>query len=462
MSTTSLDDTIAAIATAPGTGAIGIVRLSGKDAVSIADRMFQAASGEKLEEAKSHTVHFGVVLAKSGEPIDQVLASVFRKPKTYTGENIVEFSAHGGSAVLKKILARALSSGARHAEPGEFTKRAFLNGRMDLTQAEAVLDLIRSKTDRALQAAFHQLEGKLGSEIRAIKDELMAIYAHLEADLDFPDEHLNVYSNRELAEKFETSLERMRQLIASYSKGHLVREGALVVIIGRPNVGKSSLLNAFLDRERALVSDIPGTTRDTLEESVELGGFWLRLVDTAGLSESAYELDRAAMERTKQFLGEGDLFLWVLDGHGGWTEEDKRIFDLISGKQMIAVVNKTDLPPAKNLNDLKKMVADERIARLSAKTREGMEALEAKIISWMERQGDAPDSFLLTRARHKHALESACASVEKSFEALKQKESLEFVTLDLKQALDQLKELIGEVYSEDLLDVIFKEFCIGK
>lgn len=462
MSAPSLDDTIAAVATPPGASAIGIVRLSGKAALRIASRMFQTVSGEKLDAVKSHTVHFGTILGPAGETIDQALASVFCEPKSYTGENLVEFSAHGAPVVLKKILAHALALGARHAEPGEFTKRAFLNGRMDLTQAEAVLDLIRSKTDRALQAALDQLQGKLGTGIRALKEELMMLYAHLEADLDFPDEHLDIYSSHELAQKFETAIERMRSLAAGYSKGHLVREGVLAVIIGRPNVGKSSLLNALLDRERALVSDIPGTTRDTLEESVELGGFWLRLVDTAGLGDSRDSVDRAAMERTRKLLENGDLFLWVLDGHDGWTREDQEIFDLLREKQTIVAVNKNDLPPAGNLDELKKIGLEENAVRLSAKTRAGMLELEKKIISWLERQNGTPDSFVLTRARHKYALESALGSIEKSYSALRQKEPLEFVTLDLKQALDQLKELIGEVYSEDLLDVIFKEFCIGK
>jgi len=492
----NLEDTIAAVATPPGEGGIGIIRLSGPNSILIVGRMFRKTKAnslsviarspvgttkqsldigiasaslgtlprndDEIKHVPSHLAQLGYIYDDKNQLIDQVVVTIFRKPKSYTAEDIVEISAHGGLRILQKILDLALSLGARHAEPGEFTRRAFLNGRIDLAQAEAVLDLIRAKTDRSLEIALRQLSGKLSSEVRMIKDELMKLYAHLEAYLDFPDEHLEVYSNDEFKSKFKLAMERLERLIASFSKGELLREGALVVIVGRPNVGKSSLLNALLDRDRALVSEFPGTTRDVLEESIELEGLWIRLVDTAGLWTSSNPLDQAAMERTKRYFEGGDLFLWLLDAGDGFVEEDKAIFKELKDKKVIPVVNKIDLTNKKDLSSLEKLVPGHEVCFLSAKTREGIESLEKKIINSIFEGELEQESVMITRLRHKKALEASLESLQKSFSTLLKKESLEFIALDLKQSLDALKELVGEIYSEDLLDVIFKEFCIGK
>lgn len=459
----NLDDTIAAISTPPGEGGIGIVRLSGREAIQIAARMFRSGNGTKLEEGKSHTVHFGFIADEKDEMIDQVLVSIFRAPKSYTAEDVIEISAHGGLRVLQNILNLALRLGARQAEPGEFTKRAFLNGRMDLTQAEAVLDLIRARTDRSLGMALEQLKGKLSAEINSIKEELMKIYAHLEAFLDFPDEHLEVYADQEFKNRFENTSTRLRRLIGSFSKGEILREGALVVLVGRPNVGKSSLMNALLDRDRAIVSEIPGTTRDALEESIELNGLWIRLVDTAGLGSSEHPLDQAAMERAKRYLELGHLFIWMTDASSGLLKEDLAIWEKLKGKKVIPVINKIDILDAKkDSSELKKLTDSESICLVSAKTREGIEPLEEKIAFSILKHELNEESVLITRARHKRALETSLEALEKSIAAFSKQASLEFVALDLKQALDALKEFVGEIYSEDLLDVIFKEFCIGK
>ncbi|MBI4000151.1 MAG: tRNA uridine-5-carboxymethylaminomethyl(34) synthesis GTPase MnmE [Candidatus Omnitrophica bacterium] len=462
MSEVNLEGTIAAISTPPGEGGIGIVRLSGKNAISIAACMFRSANGINLCDQESHTVHFGIICDGESCPIDQVLVSLFRRPKSYTAEDVVEISAHGGSLILKKILNLALSFGARHAEPGEFTRRAFLNGRIDLTQAEGVLDLIRAKTDRSLEMALRQLSGKLSQELNSIQDELMKLYAHLEAYLDFPDEHLEVYSSNDFKSRFQRVAERIKRLVSSFSKGEILREGAVVTIVGRPNVGKSSLLNALLNRDRALVSDIPGTTRDILEESIELDGLWVRLVDTAGLWHSTDSLDKAAMERTQRHLEEGDLFLWVLDGTDGLLEEDKLIWARLKGRRVIPIVNKIDVGDRVIPSELEKVSDGLTPIFLSAKTREGIENLEKKIVDSILGTELAQESVVITRLRHKRALEASFESLEKSFQTFLNRESLEFVALDLKQSLDALKELVGEIYSEDLLDVIFKEFCIGK
>jgi len=332
---------------------------------------------------------------------------------------------------------------------------------MDLTQAEAVLDLIRAKTDKSVEVALRQLQGNLSREIQSIKDELMKIYAHLEAYLDFPDEHLEIYSDQDFKSRFERMRGRLQTLINSFQKGEILREGASVVLCGKPNVGKSSLLNVLLDRDRALVSETPGTTRDTLEESIDLRGILVRLVDTAGLWTSPNPVDQAAMERTKRCFEEANLILWVLDAKDGVCEDDLKIFEHIRHKKIVAVINKIDLGQEK-INGTKKYVDENHVCFVSAKTREGINRLEKKIAALILEYELDQESVLITRLRHKHALEHSFEALNKSYDAFLRGESLEFVALDLKQSLDALKELIGEIYSEDLLDVIFKEFCIGK
>ncbi|OGW81785.1 MAG: tRNA uridine-5-carboxymethylaminomethyl(34) synthesis GTPase MnmE [Omnitrophica bacterium RIFCSPLOWO2_12_FULL_44_17] len=458
-----IDDTIVAIATASGEGAIGIVRLSGKDAVQIADRVFQAANRVKLGKADSHTVHHGFIHDEKGQQVDEVLATVFRSPRSYTGEDLVEIGAHGGMKILKNILSLFLRTGARQADPGEFTRRAFLNGRMDLAQAEAVLDLIRAKTDQSVTAAMSQLKGELSKRIQELKERLMLLYAHMEAYLDFPEDHLDVYSNEEFENRFKQVTENLRTLIHSYAKGEIVREGALVVIVGRPNVGKSSLMNALLERDRAIVSDIPGTTRDVLEESIEIGGFWIRLVDMAGLGrESDHPLDREAALRAEKYLEEGDLFLWMVDATANSFEEDLKIKKRLLEKPVISVANKTDLIPKTKWGELRQKTGENDFCFISATAREGLGRLEGQIEAYCLQQDKGTESILITRARHKQALEHSLEALLRSHAAFLQKESLEFVTVDLKAALDALKELVGEIYSEDLLDLIFQEFCVGK
>jgi tRNA modification GTPase len=455
MPTFELDDTIAAVSTPPGEGGIGVIRLSGPSAISIASRMFQSANGTALKNVASHTVHFGAIATKDNETIDQALVSVFKRPKSYTTQDVVEISAHGGSLVLRKILNEALSLGARQAEAGEFTRRAFLNGRIDLTQAEAIADLIRAKTDRAHHMALTHLKGKLSSEVTEIKEMLVKILAHLEAYLDFPDEHLEVYSNPDLIQQMNEGGHRLKRLINTFSMGELLRDGALVVIVGSPNAGKSSLLNVLLRRDRAIVSAVPGTTRDVIEESMDIDGCLIRISDTAGLSKSENPLDQAGMDRTKQLVLNGDLFIWMFDGHAGLRKEDEDIFELLQGKKVIALVNKNDLPSKTNLNRLRSLKRSGPIFQVSCKTGEGIEVLKKEIVKQVLKEELNQESVLLTRLRHKRALEAALKALKRSIAQFKKEASLEFVTVDLKQSLDQ-------VYTEDLLDVIFSEFCIGK
>jgi len=458
----NLDDTIVAVATPPGEGGIAVIRVSGPEAARLVSRFFRPSKKIDLERETSHTLHHGFLADEKGKTVDEVLVGLFRAPHSYTGEEVVEISCHGGLYLTRRILEILTEAGARHAEPGEFTKRAFLSGRLDLTQAEAVLDLIRAKSDASLEAARRQLEGGLSKKIQKLKNGLMKIYAHLEAGLDFPDERLEVDSRDELLRRMSGAEEEMEELVASFRKGLALREGILTVILGRPNVGKSSLLNSLLEKERALVSSLPGTTRDALEETVEIGGWNLRLADTAGLGASPKdEVDRMGMEKTKTYIEEGDFFLFLADGSSEWNSEDEKILQELKGKKFLLVVNKTDLPQKLDLDLLLKKIPGTPVF-ISCLTGAGISELEKKIAEKISGTEIVRESPTLTRLRHKQALKEALESLGRARKSLKDGTSTEFVLTDLKSALDRLRELVGEIYSEDLLDIIFQEFCIGK
>jgi len=450
----NIDDTIAAIATPIGEGGIGIIRISGPGSITVSDKLFKAKSGKRLSEAKPASVILGHIV-QDGETIDEVLVTLFKAPKSYTGEDIIEISSHGGIVVTRKILDLIYHQAVRAAEPGEFTQRAFLNGRLDLTQAEAVLDVIQAKTDASLAVAQGQLQGSLSGKVKSIKDKLMQVFAHIEAFVDYPQEDLEVYSQTETRDKLEAVKQEINNLLASYQKGEIIREGILAVIVGRPNVGKSSLLNALLDRDRAIVSDVPGTTRDTLEEMIELEGVLFRVCDTAGLGDFDNKVDALSVERTKKYLEQGQLFLWMLDGSEVLTEEDKKVYELVKDKNVIPVLNKSDLPQQCEWNENSPV-------KISAKNREGLSDLESKMKEIVWKGQVTTEGIAVTRVRHKNALEQALKDLEAAGQVFDNKESLEFLSFNIKAALDALAELIGEVYTEDLLDIIFSEFCIGK
>ena len=460
-----LEDTIVALATPPGEGGIAVIRVTGRLALPLVEPLFRSSHGKRLSQQATHTLQHGFFLDEKKQTVDEILLSVFRAPHSFTGEDVVEINCHGGIRLTQSIIEILVRQGGRPAEPGEFTKRAFLNGKMDLTQAEAVLDLIRAKAEISLQAALRQLEGNLSEKINSLKEKLLGLTAHLEASLDFPDERLDVYSGEECLEKIKKIENEIHALVGSFKRGLVMREGVLVVIIGRPNVGKSSLLNALLARERALVSPIPGTTRDSLEETIEIGGFCLRLVDTAGLVNGAIHelppLERISMERTRSYLVEEGLFLFVVDGSSGWTIEDEAILKELEKKNFLIVINKSDLPKKldKKFSD---KISGGQICSISCVTGRNIPDLEKCMEANLIRLGMAPESLTLTRLRHKLALEKALEALARSRKTLEEKQSAEFVLVDLKMALDALRELIGEIYSEDLLDVIFQEFCIGK
>ncbi len=458
-----MDDTIAAIATPLGEGGIAVIRVSGRGAFEVVQPFFRSPKAEKVADCSANTIHWGKFTDLQGELVDQVLLSVFREPHSYTGQDVIEISCHGGLAVTKRILNLLLENGVRSAEPGEFTRRAFLNGKLDLTQAEAVLDLIRAKSGRSLDIAVRQLSGALSRSLKTLKDELLRLLAHLEAYIDFPEEDLEVNVNESIQEQFVAIREKISSLVAGFERNLLVREGLLITIAGKPNVGKSSLFNALLERDRALVSDIPHTTRDHLEEALEIRGFYVRLRDTAGLiSTPEHPLDKLGMERTLQAVRESHAVLFVVDGAAALGEADRDVFRKIpKEKRIIVLMNKADLPMKMEAEALAALTGNRDWIRISSKTREGLKELEQRIAGFLGPE-TSEEGEQITRMRHKVAAEAALEALARAEGSFRERASFEFVTVDLRAALDALKELTGEIYSEDLLDVIFSEFCIGK
>jgi tRNA modification GTPase len=457
------EDTIAALATPVGEGGIAVIRVSGPGAAEISARMLHFKN-RTLPMFASHTIHLATVQTDSGDPVDQVMVSFFRSPHSYTGQDVVEISSHGGMAVTQKILQLLFQAGARHAAPGEFTKRAFLNGKIDLTQAEAVVDLIKAKSTKAAEVAARQLAGSLSRKLQGLKAQLMKLYAHLEAYLDFPDEHLEVYGQKEIALALEKTRQEVEELLASFGRASLLREGAVVALVGKPNVGKSSLFNALLERDRALVSPLPGTTRDHLEEYLEIEGAPIRLLDTAGLAHvSENPLDQLGMARTRHVLAEAHAYLLLVDGAAPLDARDREVVEALDAqKPCLVIVHKSDLARQLDLKALAALTGQTEPLFVSSQTREGMESLEKRISAALFGSETEIVGEKITRLRHKNALETALAALLRAQSAFAEQASLEFLSLELKTALDSLKELVGEVYSEDLLDIIFSEFCIGK
>ncbi len=455
-----LEDTIAAISTPIGEGGLGIVRISGPRAFSIANKIFS----RKVSRLPSHTAHHGYIIdPRSKERIDEVMLSIFKKPRSFTAEDMVEITGHGGVVPLKKILEVCLSTGARLAEPGEFTKRAFLNERIDLAQAEAVVDIIRAKTEMGLKVALHQLDGELSSKIEGLRQELINLSAHLEAAIDFPEEDVERLKSPQMLLRARKVLKEVRKLLEGAQGGKVLREGIKTVIIGRPNVGKSSLLNALLKEKRAIVTPIPGTTRDIIEEIINIKGIPLKIIDTAGLTTAEGIIEKESINRTRRSLEAADLVLLVMDAATYLSKEDYGIMEDVKDKKVIVVINKTDLPEVIEVNEIRKILHDKRIIKVSATKKTGLERLEKMIINLVLQGGIAPsDRTLVTNIRHKNTLERTKKSLEKMIESIEKDMSAEFISLDLRAALDSLGEITGKTVTEDILDEIFSQFCIGK
>lgn len=443
-------ETIAAISTPPGEGAIALVRLSGAAAIPIADKICRGK--ESPSRFASHAQHIGEIVNQSGELIDEVVLSVHRAPASYTGEDLVEISCHGGILVTAKVLEACLGAGARAARPGEFTERAFLNGKMDLTQAEAVIDLIRARTDLALRSATEQLEGKLGQKIDKIQTNLVDLLAHIEASIDFPEEGIEPDHGEALRERLDSVREQIAALLATADHGRILREGVRVVIYGATNAGKSSLLNRFLGYERVIVSETHGTTRDTIEETINLRGVPVRLLDTAGLRILATDVEREGIARTERSLQKADLRLHIIDRNAPRPEHIDQ-----GGKNgnEILVLNKSDLPEHSDWQNLNAL-------RISCATGEGLDLLELEILSRIGRQNLRPENMLAINMRHRNCLRRALEACDRASKSFAETSSPEFLSVDLNEALAAIGEVVGTVGVEQILDSVFSQFCIGK
>jgi len=453
-------DTICAVSTPPGEGGIGIIRMSGKDAISIGANVFKPRhDNNDFTRAATHTLHYGHVIDPgTGETVDEVLISVMRGPATYTREDVVEINCHGGMIPLWRTLGLLINAGARQADPGEFTKRAFLHGRIDLVQAEAVMDIIRSKTDLSHRAANELLMGGLSTDVSNLRERLISLLASVEAGIDFPEEDIETDSGTSLADEVSGICTMIEGLLSSFTFGRILRDGFATAIVGRPNVGKSSLLNALLKQNRAIVTEVPGTTRDVLEEYLNVSGIPIRILDTAGIRHTHDTVEQEGVRRSLAAIESADIVLVVLDGSETLKYEDRRVLKEVEEKSAIAVINKSDLPRKLEVLDRPRMQVS-----LSCRTGNGLDSLKSAV-SDMVKQGTvrAREHAWAVNQRHKGSLEQTKISLEKSLESINAGLSPEFIAVDLRDALDSLGLIIGATYTEDILERIFNDFCIGK
>lgn len=455
-------DTIAAVATAMTASGIGIVRISGEEALEIAGRVYRSKGGKKdIRKAASHTIHYGFIY--DGEQlIDEVLVMIMKGPRSYTGEDTVEIDCHGGVLAMRKVLDAVIHAGARPAEPGEFTKRAFLNGRIDLSQAEAVMDVIQAQSEYALKSSMSQLKGSLLQSIENIRSDIIYQIAYIESALDDP-EHISLEGyGQELAEVVKKEKEKLKRLIDSFSEGKMIREGIRTVIVGKPNAGKSSLLNCLVGEEKAIVTDIAGTTRDVLEETIVLQGISLKMMDTAGIRSTEDTVEKIGVERARTYAKEADLILYVVDTSTELDENDEEILELLKEKKAIVLLNKSDLTPVITVEMLQKKTS-QPIIPISARMEQGVDRLEEKIRE-MFFQGDISfnDEVYITNVRHKNALEDAYASLTMVENSIAMEMPEDFFSIDLMSAYEALGSITGESVGEDLVNEIFSKFCTGK
>ncbi|TCP70246.1 tRNA uridine-5-carboxymethylaminomethyl(34) synthesis GTPase MnmE [Baia soyae] len=457
------NDTIAAIATALGEGGIAVIRVSGPQAIEKVDQLY--AGKESLQQTPTHTVRYGyMVHPETEERIDEVLVTVMRAPRTFTREDVVEISCHGGLIPVQVTLKALLSVGIRLAEPGEFTKRAFLNGRIDLSQAEAVMDLIRAKTDRAAKVANQQAEGRLSKLIQQLREEIVETLAHLAVNVDYPEYDAEVMTSQFLQERCKYIIGHIDELLQTARQGKILREGIATAIIGRPNVGKSSLMNVLTQENKAIVTDIPGTTRDVLEEYVNVRGIPLKLLDTAGIRETEDLVEQIGVERSRQALERADLVLLVLNQAEELQEEDRRLLEQVKHVTAIVIMNKMDLPGKCSMEEVRSSISEHTpVITTSLKEEKGIHQLEEAISAlFFSGKVAMADSTYVSNARHIHLLEEAQKSIQDVLNGIELGMPLDLVEIDLKNAWQYLGEVIGDAVAEDLIDQIFSQFCLGK
>ena len=458
-------DTIAAIATAMTNSGIGIIRISGEDAFTVIDRIYQSKNGKKkLSEEKSHTVHYGYIVddTKENKIIDEVMVLIMRAPNTYTREDTVEIDCHGGVLVMQKILDTVVCHGARPAEPGEFTKRAFLNGRIDLTQAESVMDVISSKNEFALKSSISQLQGSLQKEIKELREKIIYEIAFIESALDDP-EHINIDGyGQKLKTVAEECKERIEHLLDTADNGKILKEGIDTVIVGKPNAGKSSLMNVLLKKERAIVTDIAGTTRDVLEEQMNLNGITLNIIDTAGIRDTEHIVEKIGVDKAKDYLVNADLIIYVVDSSTPLDENDEKIMEMIKDRTALVLLNKSDLDTVTT----EEMIAshlDQKIIKVSMKENQGVDELENAIKElFFHGKVELNDEVYITNARHKAALSNAKDSLNMVLDSIAMEMPEDFYSIDLMNTYEELGNILGESLGEDLVNEIFSKFCTGK
>ena len=457
-----IDDTIAAIATAPGEGGIGIIRISGEKSLQVAQSIFKSKSGKMIKDYNARTLIYGTVVDNE-KVIDEVLVAYMKGPNSYTAEDVIEINCHGGFISVKKILELILSKGVRLAEAVEFTKRAFLNGRIDLSQAEAIIDVIKSKTDMAHEVAQSQLEGSLAKKIKDLRMNVTEVLAHLEVSIDFAEEDVEEITYQTLEEKALELRNEIKKLYDTAESGKILRDGLKTVIVGKPNVGKSSLLNSILGENRAIVTDIAGTTRDVIEEFVNIKGIPLKIVDTAGIRETEDVVEKIGVEKSRESFSTADLVIMVLDASRKLSEEDMEILESLKNKKTIVLLNKMDLEPQIELEKIEEFVNSEDIIKISALKHQGIEELQDKIEA-MVYHGSVKNSsnLMITNSRHKDALFKAYESINDAISAIEQRMPYDFIEVDFKNIWDYLGYINGDTVREDLLDTIFANFCIGK
>jgi len=459
-----LNDTIAAISTPLASSGIGIIRISGDNALKIIQQIFRPKKEKDIRNAKSHTLHYGHIIDDEYNRIlDEVLVSIMLEPNTYTKETVIEINTHGGLVVMQSILALILRKGARIAEPGEFTKRAFLNGRIDLSQAEAVMDIIHSKTELALNASLKQLGGNVKHEINELRSQILEIIAHIEASIDYPEYDIEELAFENVKEKMTFIIAKMQKLIDSYDNGKVIREGIKTVIVGRPNVGKSSLLNALLKEQRAIVTNIPGTTRDSLEEYMNVHGIPLKLIDTAGIRVTEDIVEKIGVDKSVALIEEADLILFVVDSSEPLTKEDDAIMDLIKNQRVIILLNKSDLAIQVKKEHLKEHLKTLTVIETSATQYEGLEQLETEIKQqFMEGKVNMDNETIIHNVRHKQLLMEAKKSAKQVIESIDMGMPEDCFAIDLHSSYEYLSEVTGDHVTDDVISQIFSQFCLGK